>query len=278
MAATIGQHRDPRSARRCLRPQRQQHVGELARGVYLDRAGDRACRIDHGGVAGQRAGVGLGAAGSGGARTGGQHHDRRACRDRGGGRLDESATVAEILGVDGDRRGGGVGRARVDQLDEGHVRLVAKGYEARYAEAACREQPIQFDGEIATLAEHGHASRRELVRREIRRGRVVHQPKTIGADQHRTRLADPRDQGVLAGPAVRARFAETRCDRDDRARTLGKHAVHCFFEAGLGNRDDREVDGPIEVLHRAHRRAAEDLAAASVHQLQAVPVGAAKRL
>ena len=200
VAAAVGQHRDPRSARRCLRPQRQQHVGELARGAYLDRAGDRAGRSDHGGVAGQRARVGLGAAGSGGARTGGQHHDRRACRDRGGGRLDEPATVAEILDVDGDRRGRGVGRARVDQLDEGHVGLVAERDEARDAQAPCREQPIQLDGEIATLAEHGHASRRELVRREIRRGRVVNQPKTIGADQHRTRLADPRDQGVLAGP------------------------------------------------------------------------------
>ena len=74
--------------------------------------------------------MGLRAAGSGGAGTRGQHHERRAGRDRGGGRIDESATVAEILDVDRDRRCRGVSRARVDQLDQADVRLVAQGDEA----------------------------------------------------------------------------------------------------------------------------------------------------
>ena len=167
----------------------------------------------------------LGAAGGGGARTGGQQHDRRSCGDRRGGRLDEAATVAEVLDVDGDRRGRGVGGARLDQLDEGHVRLVTERDEAGYAESASRQQPVQLDGEIAALAQHRNTSRRELVRREIGRGRVIHQPKTIGADKHCPGCADPRDQRVLAGPTLRPCLAETGGDRDDRACALGKHPV-----------------------------------------------------
>ena len=257
MAATVGEHRDPRSARRCLRPQGQQHVGELARGLHLDRACDRAGHGDHGGIAGQRAGVGLRTAGRSRACPGGQHNDRCPVGDRGGGRLDESAAVAKVLDIDGDRRRRGVGGARFDQLDKGHVRLIAKGHEPRNAQSACREQPVELDGEVAALAEHGHAARRELVRRQVRRRRVIHQPKTIGSDQERTSVADPRDQGVLAGAALGAGFAETRGDRNDRSGPLGQHAVHRVLEAGLGHRDDGKVDRPFEVVDRAHGGPAE---------------------
>ena len=78
--AAVGEDGDPRTTRHGVLPQREQHVGQLARGLHLDRAGDVARGRDHRGVAGERAGVGLRAAGRGLAGAGGEHHDRRAGR------------------------------------------------------------------------------------------------------------------------------------------------------------------------------------------------------
>ena len=60
--AAVGQHRDAPSAWHGSAAQREQYVGQFARGRNPDRAGHRARRGDHRRVAGQRAGVRLGAA------------------------------------------------------------------------------------------------------------------------------------------------------------------------------------------------------------------------
>ena len=63
------------------------------------------------------------------------------------------AAVAEVLDVHRDRRGGRIGGAGCDQLDQPDVGLVAQRDEPRDAQPACGEQPVHLDRQVAALAE-----------------------------------------------------------------------------------------------------------------------------
>lgn len=184
--------------------------------------------------------MGLGATRGGSAAARGEQNDRLARR---GSRLREGTAVAEVLGVHGDRRGGLVPGAVLDQVDEGDIGLVAERDEPGEAEAVPLHAELEFEGQISALAQQRDTAGREGVRGEMQLGRVVGDAQTVGADQDRTCLPHPCGECLLPGQPVRTGLGETGGDADDGACAALQSLVDRGLEARPGHGDHHELDG-----------------------------------
>ncbi len=216
--------------------------------------------------------MGLGAARGGVPASGGEEHDRLPGV---GGRLGEGASVAEVLGVHGDGPGALVPGAVGEQVDEGDVGLVAERDEPGEPEAVRAEAELEFEGEVAALAQQGHAAGGEGVGGQEEVGGVVGQAQAVRPDHHGTGGAHPLGDGLLPGAPGVTGLGEPCGDRDDRPGPAPQGLVDGVLETGGGHGDDREVDGLPYRAQAGRRGAAEDGAAAPVDQVDgAAPVRA----
>ncbi len=181
-------------------------------------------------------------------------------------------------GVDGDGGGGLVAGAVLDEVDEGDVRLVAEGDEAGEAQCVGLAAQLQFEGEVAALAEQGDRAGGEAVGGEVQLGGVVGDAEAVGADEDGSGGPHPVGDRPLAGHARGPGLGEARGDGDDRLRPAGQRVVDGGFEARAGNRDHHQFDGFADRGEGGGGGPAEDGAAAPVDQVHGPPVGGAQGL
>ncbi len=214
------------------------------------------------------------------ARAADEHHDRRAAVDRGGDRRDEAAAVAHVLDVDRDRLGGRVVGAGGDEVDQPDVGLVAERHEARDAEAAGGEEPVQLDGQVAALAEQ---RRRRRAGRSWRRGRCrrgCRRARGSSARRARHRPPGPARSAPPRGPGPRSPFSpEPGRDRHDRAgaraRARRRRPPRSPASGTVSTARSTDVECRRPTVRHGWPRI---VAAAPVDEVDGVPVGAAQRL
>ena len=233
------------------------------------RPGGAGCGRHNGRVADQCAGVG--ARGTR-ARLGGTHRQEHHRLAGAGGRVDEGAAVAEVLGVDGDHLGECVIGEGGHQLGHVDVGLVSDRGKAREPEPDLPRQDAELEGEVAALGGEADRPRRELVGGQAEVGaRVVH-AQAVRPEQHRTGRAHPLHQRPLAQLRLGAQLAQARGDADQRPRAGGERVVHGLLEGRRRDGDDDQLGNAGQLCERGVRRPAEDGAALSVDQVDRPPV------
>ena len=181
--------------------------------------------------------------------------DQRLARvpQRPGG-VEEGAAVDDVLGVDGDGPRSLVADARVQEVDEPEVRLVAERDEPGHAQPSVGHESGEVEDQVAALAEHGHVAGGEDGVGQLEPGRGVDDPEAVGTDQHRAGAARDRERLGLQPGSLRTRLGEPaviatiararrRRRRSPMPRSLSdRHAQH------------GQVDGPLVRGGRGRRR------------------------
>ena len=91
--------------------------------------------------------------------------------------------------------------ARVHEVDDPEVRLVADRDEPGHAQAAVGQEAGEVERQVAALAEHGHVAGREQRRGQLEAGRGVDDAEAVGTDQHGAGVAGDRHAlGLQPGP------------------------------------------------------------------------------
>ena len=172
--------------------------------------------------------------------------DQRLARvaQRPGG-VEEGAAVDDVLGVDGDGPRSLVADARVQEVDDPEVRLVAERDEPGHAQPAVGQESGEVEDQVAALAEHGHVTGGEDGVGQLQPGRGVDDPEAVGTDQHRAGAARDRERLGLQPGSLGTRLGEPGGDRHDRPGSGGDGVGHRGHEAVDRHAQHGQVDGPL---------------------------------
>ena len=189
------------------------------------------------------AGVGGRAAHRGLAAPGRQQDQRLAGVPQRPGGVEEGPAVDDVLGVDRDGPRPVVADARVQEVDDPEVRLVAERDEAGHAQAAVGQEPGEVEHQVAALAEHGHVAGGEYGVGQLEPGRGVDDAEAVGTDQDGAGVASDRERLGLQPGSLGTRLGEPRGDRHDRPGAGRDGVGHRGHEAARRHAQHGQVDG-----------------------------------
>ena len=154
----------------------------------------------------------------------------------------KAAAVDDVLGVDGDGPGPVVVDARVQEVDDPEVRLVAERDEPGHAQPAVGQESGEVEDQVAALAEHGHVAGGQHGVGQLEPGRGVDDPEAVGTDQHGAGAASDRERLGLQPGTLGTRLGEPRGDRHDRPGPGGDGVGHRGHEAPDRHAQHGQVD------------------------------------
>ncbi len=267
---TVGEDRGVPPSHPTTGEQSLQQIGHL-RGVVDPMSSRRnAGCVDHLIGAGQRSGVGDGAAdGSGGAARRHQH-DRLAHRPQSSSHRDEGASVHDVLGVDPDSARGLVVEAGRHQVHHRQVGLVPQRDEPRDPESPILQQSGEVEHHVAALAQHRHLAHRQQVVGQLEAGAGVHQTQAVRPDEHRAARAHQTHHLLLHPGTVGSELGEAGGDHHHGPGSGLDRGPRGLHELVRGNADDDQVQRFTQLrsgLHqRAVRTASQHFGSTAVHQ------------
>ena len=247
-AARDRHHGQLGAERRGLVQEQARRVHHLRETLHAHRTVLREAGVVQRVVPRQCAGVGGGSGGSG-ARAARLDGDDRFTGTRGAVECRaEGLRAANVLDVDADHLGLGIGHQKVDGFGRVHVAFVAGGDPVAEADSAAQHDVHPIRAERAALADKGEAPRAQFVAFQCRGERghqaraAVHDTQAIGAQNHHAVLLCQIRQARLQNATGFIQFGKARRENHEGLHPRGNAFTNHRLHMGRSRADDGQVD------------------------------------